>query len=439
MKITSTCLLACLAAAMMNNADAWGSFHRDPPTGTYSEAGGHTTVKTSFAKGSGFSASVQSSFAAPDVAGASTESAAGLDLEEEVKGIPSSGVGSSETYAEGGGGRIREGGRIQSEANTEGKIDDNIFRLVADSSGSAYSSAMGAATGDNKVGQTVDGSYVEGDTTRFDSPDRDGFGFFGFAGARGTTVGGAHAGPVLAGAGAIEGVNEGTFDVVTSPVDEFFPVDNGGRKLQRSWYSPLEVLVVESGGSSKVNVKDGGTASSGQVNVASAADLPDLDYEGSQSKSLAAAEVGKMGNPFVTNGAEAYGFAASGNDCDRKAARDGPDADLCEQNTVSGQSAVAANYKFEVGVDASGYGSATNGADRKKYKGTQAGNINLGVTNNINTGMAAGVSFGTASKSNNPGSLAIGTGIQTANDVRDGAEPATFVLENTGFLDSLWG
>merc|ERR1712224_860865 len=147
----------------------------------------------------------------------------------------------------------------------------------------------------------------------------------------GTTVGGAHAGPVLAGAGAIEGVNEGTFDVVTSPVDEFFPVDNGGRKLQRSWSSPPEVLVVESGGSSKVNVKDGGTASSGQVSVASAADLPDLDYEGSQSKSLAAAEVGKMGNPFVTNGAEAYGFAASGNECDRKAARDGPDADLCEQ------------------------------------------------------------------------------------------------------------
>merc|ERR1712224_646639 len=323
-----------------------GSFHRDHPTGTYSEAGGHTTVKTSFAKGSGFSASVQSSFAAPDVAGASTESAAGLDLEEEVKWIPSSGVGSSETYAEGRGGRRREEGRIQSEANTEGKIDDNIFRLVADSSGSAHSSAMGAATGDNKVGQTGDG-----------------FGFFGFAGAMGTTVGGAHAGPVLAGARAIERVNEGTFDVVTSPVD------NGGRKLQRSWYSPLEVLVVESGGSSKVNVKDGGTASSGQVNVASAADLPDLDYEGSQSKSLAAAEVGKMGNPFVTNGAEAYGFAASGNDCDREAAREGPDADLCEQNTVSDQGAVAANYKFEVGVDASGYGFATNGEDRKKYKG----------------------------------------------------------------------
>ena len=437
MKITSTCLLACLAAAMMNNADAWGSYHRDPPTGTFSEAGGHTTVKTSFAKGSGFSASVQSSFAAPDVAGASTESAAGLDLEEEVKLIPSSGSGSSETYAEGGGGRIREGGRIQSEANTEGKIDDNIFRLVADSSGSAYSSAMGAATGDNKVGQTVDGSYVEGDTTRFDG---DGFGFFGFAGAMGTTVGGAHAGPVLAGARAIERVNEGTFDVVTSPVDEFFPVDNGGRKLLwLSRHAPPKALVVESGGAAKVNVKDGGTASSGQVNVASAADLPDLDYEGSQSKSLAAAEVGKMGNPFVTNGAEAYGGAASGNDCNGEAAEEGPEADLCEQNTVSEQGAVAANYKFEVGVDASGYGSATNGADRKKYKGTQAGNINLGVTNNINTGMAAGVSFGTASKSNNPGSLAIGTGIQTANDVRDGAEPATFVLENTGFLDSLWG
>ena len=137
--------------------------------------------------------------------------------------------------------------------------------------------------GDNKAGQTAQGSFADGETTFYDG---DGVEFFGIAGSKGVVAGGDDADDVLDGAEEIQGVNDGLFGFLTSTVPLSFPA---GRKLLGS----TDFLLVGSSGSSAANVADGGTASAGQVEVASAAELPDFfHYEGAQSKSLAAASVG---------------------------------------------------------------------------------------------------------------------------------------------------
>ena len=428
MKITSTCLLACATAALLSGAHADLEGY-GPPTGTFSEAGGMATIKTSDVEGSAFSASVQTSFTGEPVSGAGSRSRAGLSLVNPKKFKSGYGSGEADTAGMGAAGGFGESAFIASEAGTEGKVFQSLlFPSLYESSGTADSAAMGAAMGENKVGQTVDGSFVDGDSMNLDG---NGVEFFGFSGSMGITAGAEYAEDTLEGAAAIQGVNDATFDILTSTVPITFPFPMSfGRKLQETFIDDL--LVVGSEGGAAVNVKDGGTATSGQINVASAADLPDFGYRGTQSKSLAAASVGPEGNPFVVNGAEAGGSGAAGNECIGRAFFFGVDG-KCDQFAESGQGAIAANENKAVGVMAEG---AAKGMNERNFfdtlKASQAGNINIVDTSADNTGFAVGGSFGTAAEGFDALSLTVGTGLQAAEDFDAAGDNAVLLLEEVG-------
>ena len=417
MKITSKSLLACAAAALLSGANATGG------TGTFSQAGGSASIKTKNLDGSAFSSSVQTSFTGPPVSGTATESKAGINLVEPSGNYYkyAKGQGVAGTGASGAAGKQKESAYIESGANAQGSVKQNKYGYTFDANGIAGASVNGAAMGDSKAGQTAQGSFADGETTFYDG---DGVEFFGIAGSKGVVAGGDDAVAVLDGAEEIQGVNDDLFGFLTSTVPSSFPA---GRKLLGS----TDFLLVGSSGSSAANVANKGTAASaGQVEVASAAELPHFYYEGAQSKSLAAASVGKPGK--ASNGATAAGGSIAGNECDSPLY--GVDASgNCDQFAFSGQSATAANEDYKVGVEATGSAKAKNVYDKKSpYKGSKSGNVNIVETNTYEEGIASGYSFGTASKASNPDSLVIGTGIQTANDVEEVAIPAAIILEEVG-------
>merc|ERR1711933_218725 len=259
---TSKSLLACAAAALLSGANATGG------TGTFSQAGGSASIKTKNMGGSAFSSSVQTSFTGPPVSGTATESKAGINLVEPSDNYYkyAKGQGVAGTGASGAAGKQKESAYIESGANAQGPVEQNKYWYTFDANGIAGASVNGAAMGDSKAGQTAQGSFADGETTFYDGDD---------------------AVAVLDGAEEIQGVNDDLFGFLTSTVPSSFPA---GSKLLGS----TDFLLVGSSGSSAANVANKGTAASdGKVEVASAAELPHFYYEGAQSKSLAAASVGK--------------------------------------------------------------------------------------------------------------------------------------------------
>ena len=428
MKITSKCVMVCAAAALLSGANAEG-----PPidwlqnTGTFSTSGGEASVKTSDAEGIALAGSSQTSFTNGIAAGSATNSIAALDLFEPSEFGEGYGTGVAGTSAMGAAGGVDRASYIQSKAGADGKIFQEK-KVAYEAEGTTYSDAEGAALGgfnDFKVGQVVDGSFVEGEAT---TRDYDGVNYFGFGRSTGVTAAAESLPGVLATATATQDVNDLIFDqFVLEPSDDFLL----GRKLLEG-PPPSNLLVVAGAGGSELMVANGGTAQGGQINVASAADLPDFGYRGTQSKSLAAASVGPEGNPFVVNGAEAGGSGAAGNECIGRAFFFGVDG-KCDQFAESGQGAIAANENKAVGVMAEG---AAKGLNEPNYldtlKASQAGNINIVDTSADNTGFAVGGSFGTAAEGFDTLSLTVGTGLQAAEDFDAAGDNAVLLLEEVG-------
>ena len=417
MKITSKCVMVCAAAALLSGANAEG-----PPidwlqnTGTFSTSGGEASVKTSDAEGIALAGSSQTSFTNGIAAGSATNSIAALDLLEPSEFGEGYGTGVAGTSAMGAAGGVDRASYIQSKAGADGKIFQEK-KVAYEAEGTTYSDAEGAALGgfnDFKVGQVVDGSFVEGEAT---TRDYDGVNYFGFGRSTGVTAAAESLPGVLATATATQDVNDLIFDqFVLEPSDDFLL----GRKLLEG-PPPSNLLVVAGAGGSELMVANGGTAQGGQINVASAVRAPlDLSipraYRGTQTKSLAAASVGPMGDPYVVNGADTGGMAAAGNACS-------PDAlffgvlEGCGQSAESGQMVVAANQEGAVGLMSTGGSFAMNDVNQfESNKATSAANLQFVESYEDNTGFSIGSSFGIASEATGPGLLVLGTKRQADAD-----------------------
>jgi len=206
------------------------------------------------------------------------------------------------------------------------------------------------------------------------------------------------------------------------------------RRLLQDVLAPtLRNLVVGTEGGSKVKQVNGGKGKSGQVNVASAVDIPDY-YEGSQSKSLTRSEQPRKRDPKKENYATSYGDGMAGLECSNEAiGEDGAAVDgRCLQYATSYQQSLA-KYDHEDGgtAAANGGGKGENKEEgRYSHKGSTSGNIQLAKTfEETDTSVAGGYSYGTTGRANSKKKLLKSAGLQSEFDKYTVKKETEAVLE----------